>query len=83
VKLLRGTECDILRDGTLDYPDDVRDGLDVVIASIHQRHRLDATATTARLVRALGTPRFTSGITSKPATRDRVKTGHQRAVETG
>jgi DNA polymerase (family 10) len=58
VKLLRGTECDILRDGTLDYPDDVRDGLDVVIASIHQRHRLDATATTARLVRALGTPRF-------------------------
>jgi DNA polymerase (family 10) len=58
VKLLRGSECDILRDGTLDYPDDVRAPLDVVIASIHQRYRLDASAMTARLVRALGTPRF-------------------------
>jgi DNA polymerase (family 10) len=58
VRLLRGAECDILKDGTLDYPDEVRDGLDVVIASIHERYRLDQSAMTARLVRALGDKRF-------------------------
>lgn len=58
VKLLRGSECDILRDGALDYPDEVRAALDVVIASIHQRHGLDSPGMTARLVRALSTPRF-------------------------
>ena len=38
VRLLRGTESDILADGALDYPDAVLEQLDVVIASIHDRH---------------------------------------------
>jgi DNA polymerase (family 10) len=58
VRLLRGTESDILADGALDYPDDVLEKLDVVIASIHGRHRMDATTMTARLVRAMRLPVF-------------------------
>jgi DNA polymerase (family 10) len=58
VRLLRGTESDILADGSLDYPDDVLAELDVVIASIHHRHRMDAAQMTRRLVTAMRHPRF-------------------------
>jgi DNA polymerase (family X) len=58
VRVLRGAECDILRDGSLDYDEDVRASLDVVIASVHERHRMDRPAMTARLRRALGGRRF-------------------------
>jgi DNA polymerase (family 10) len=58
VRLLRGTESDILADGGLDYPDSVLDGLDVIIASIHGRHRMDGAAMTARLLRAVSLPAF-------------------------
>jgi DNA polymerase (family 10) len=58
VRLLRGTECDILRDGALDYPDDVLGQLDIVIASVHQRHRMNPAEMTRRLVRAMRHPLF-------------------------
>jgi DNA polymerase (family 10) len=58
VRLLRGTESDILADGALDYPDAVLEKLDVIIASIHGRHRMDATAMTERLKRAMQLPAF-------------------------
>jgi len=58
VRLLRGTESDILADGALDYPDAVLEQLDVVIASIHARHRMDADTMTRRLVRAMRHPCF-------------------------
>jgi DNA polymerase (family X) len=58
VRLLRGTESDILADGALDYPDAVLEKLDVIIASIHVRHRMDATAMTERLKRAMQLPAF-------------------------
>ena len=58
VRLLRGTESDILRDGSLDFPDAVLGQLDVVIASIHNRHGLDADQMTRRLVRAIRHPLF-------------------------
>jgi len=58
VQLLRGTESDILADGQLDYPPDVLDQLDVVIASVHQRYRLDEDAMTRRLIAALRHPVF-------------------------
>ncbi len=53
VHLLRGAEVDILRDGSLDYPDSVLDGLDVVVASVHSAFRLPRAEQTARVVRAL------------------------------
>ena len=58
VRLLRGTESDILADGALDYTDAVLEQLDVVIASVHQRHRMDADQMTRRLVRAMEHPYF-------------------------
>ncbi len=58
VRLLRGTESDILADGGLDYPDAILEQLDVVIASIHARHRMDADRMTRRLVRAMQHPCF-------------------------
>jgi DNA polymerase (family 10) len=58
VRILRGTESDILRDGDLDYPDAILEQFEVVIASIHARHRLDRAEMTARLVRAMSLPFF-------------------------
>lgn len=56
VRILRGTESDILADGTLDYPDSILEQLDVVIASIHARYRMDENAMTERILRALALP---------------------------
>ncbi len=58
VRILRATESDILEDGSLDYPDNVLERLDVVIASIHARNRMDAPQMTARLVKAMKHPCF-------------------------
>jgi DNA polymerase (family 10) len=58
VRLLRGTESDILADGSLDYPDGILEQLDVVIASIHHRHRMDAQQMTRRIVTAMRHPYF-------------------------
>ena len=58
LQILRGTESDILADGGLDYPDAVLEQLDIVIASIHNRHRMDETQMTRRLVRAMRHPCF-------------------------
>jgi DNA polymerase (family X) len=58
VRLLRGTESDILADGALDYPDAILEQLDVIIASIHARHRMDADRMTQRIVRAMRHPCF-------------------------
>ena len=41
-RLFKGTECDILADGSLDYPDDLLDGFDYVVASIHSLFGLPA-----------------------------------------
>lgn len=58
IRILRGTESDILADGSLDYPDHVLERLDVIVASIHTRHGMDEDAMTRRLVRALSLPVF-------------------------
>ena len=58
IKLLRGTESDIRKDGELDYPDEVLAELDIVIASIHQRYKLDPEAMTRRVVTAMRHPVF-------------------------
>jgi DNA polymerase (family 10) len=58
IRLLRGTEADILQDGALDYSLPVLEKLDVVIASVHRRHGMDRREMTARIVRALRQPVF-------------------------
>jgi DNA polymerase (family 10) len=47
-----------LADGALDYPDEILARMDVVIASIHSRHKMDAQAMTERLVRAMRHPLY-------------------------
>jgi DNA polymerase (family 10) len=49
-RLLTGTEVDILKDGKLDFPDDLLAELDVVIASIHQSFSQTEAETTKRLI---------------------------------
>jgi DNA polymerase (family 10) len=58
IRLLRGTESDILEDGALDFPDAVLAELDVVVASIHSRMRMDEREMTRRLVRCMSLPVF-------------------------
>jgi DNA polymerase (family 10) len=58
IKLLRGTESDILRDGSLDYPDEVLEKFDVIIASIHNRYKLDEEQMTTRVITAMKNPLF-------------------------
>jgi DNA polymerase (family 10) len=58
IRLLRGTEADILADGAIDVPERILEGLDVVVASIHSRHQQGEDAMTRRLVRAMELPVF-------------------------
>ena len=58
LRLLKGTESDILPDGSLDYPDEILERLDIVIASIHQRNKMDAEQMTRRIVTAMKSPFF-------------------------
>ncbi|HET8680244.1 MAG TPA: DNA polymerase/3'-5' exonuclease PolX [bacterium] len=51
--VLIGTECEILPDGAVDYPDDLLAELDVVIASVHSRFKMDRDEMTRRIVRAM------------------------------
>ena len=56
IRILTGAECDILADGSLDFPDDVLAGLDIVLAAVHARFRQTREEMTARIVRALENP---------------------------
>jgi DNA polymerase (family X) len=58
IKLLKGTESDILADGSLDYPDHYLQQFDIIIASIHARHKMNSDQMTERLLRALKLPFF-------------------------
>jgi DNA polymerase (family 10) len=54
--ILRGAEVDILPDGSLDYPDDVLEGLDFVIASVHSSFGQTEKAMTERILEAVRHP---------------------------
>jgi DNA polymerase (family 10) len=55
-RILRGIECDILPDGSLDLPDDVLGELDWVMASVHAGQRAERDVITARTVEAMRHP---------------------------
>jgi DNA polymerase (family X) len=55
-RVLRGSECDILADGTLDLPDDVLSELDWVQASIHAGQRQSRDQLTKRTLAAVEHP---------------------------
>jgi DNA polymerase (family 10) len=56
LRLLKGTEVDILEDGALDFPEKLLERMDVVIGSVHVRHGLDEEAMTRRVIRAFDNP---------------------------
>jgi len=55
-RILTGIEVDILEDGTLDHTDEVLSQLDVVVASVHSKLRMERAAMTERMVRAVASP---------------------------
>jgi putative hydrolase len=55
-RVLTGIEVDILEDGSLDMEDDLLAALDVVVASVHSKLRMDSEAMTHRMVRAMEHP---------------------------
>jgi putative hydrolase len=55
-RILTGIEVDILEDGALDHTDDVLGQLDVVVASVHSKLRMERQAMTERMVRAVASP---------------------------
>jgi DNA polymerase (family 10) len=58
-RILKGIESDILADGALDYPDEILERFDFVVASIHGRFKLDRKAQTDRLLRVISNPHTT------------------------
>jgi len=58
-RLFAGVECDILRDGSLDFPDEVLSELDYAVASIHSVFNLSEADMTKRIIRAMENPFIT------------------------
>lgn len=58
IKILRGTESDILANGGLDYPDRILEQLDCIVASVHARYKMDSRKMTERIVTAMQQPVF-------------------------
>jgi DNA polymerase (family 10) len=56
IKVLKGTEADILSDGSVDYPDEVLERLDVVVASIHSGFQQPSDRITGRIITAMKNP---------------------------
>jgi len=55
-RLLAGSEVNIGLDGALDYPDDLLDALDWVVASVHTSFAISERATTDRVLAAIENP---------------------------
>ena len=55
-RILTGVELDILEDGSLDHDEDTLARVDVVVASVHSKLRMESAPMTARMVRAVSSP---------------------------
>jgi len=55
-RLLTGIEVDINEDGSLDQEDDLLARLDVVVASVHSKLRMESDLMTARMITAIRNP---------------------------
>jgi DNA polymerase (family 10) len=53
IKILKGTECDILKDGSMDLPDEILSKLDIVGASVHSYFNLTKSEQTERIKKAM------------------------------
>ncbi len=55
-RILKGIESDILSDGSLDYPEEVLEAFDFIVASVHSAMKMDEATATQRLIRAIENP---------------------------
>ena len=58
-RLLKGTECDILPDGTLDWNDGILATFEYVVVSVHSNFKMSEPEMTKRIIRALKNPHVT------------------------
>ena len=58
-RIFAGSEVDILKDGSLDFPDDLMAELDYVVASVHNVFTLSEAEMTKRIIRAMENPYVT------------------------
>ncbi len=56
IKILKSTECDILKDGSMDLPDNILEKCDIVGASVHSLFNLPKKEQTDRIKRAMSNP---------------------------
>ena len=54
--IFKGIESDILFDGSLDYPDEILNRFDFIVASVHSILKMDEAKATSRLVKAIENP---------------------------
>jgi len=59
IKILKGSEVDILPDGSLDYSNDILSKFDFVIASIHSKFKMTEEEATQRIIKAMNNPYVT------------------------
>ena len=59
MEVLAGSEVDILKDGSLDFPDELLAQLDIVVASVHAGFSMSEVEMTDRLIRAIENPYVT------------------------
>ncbi|HYC93060.1 MAG TPA: PHP domain-containing protein [Thermoanaerobaculia bacterium] len=90
MRVFRGTEADILPDGTMDYGKKILSKLDFVVASVHSQFKMEEEQMTERILRAMDDPHvtFLGHLTGrKLLSRPGYKVDHERifdkAVETG
>ena len=58
-RIFAGTECDILKDGSLDFSNDILSTLDYVVASVHSSFTMPEAEMTERIIRAIQNPHVT------------------------
>jgi DNA polymerase (family 10) len=59
IHVFKGIECDILADGSMDYPDPILASFDYVVASVHTHFTQSKEEMTGRIIRALRNPHVT------------------------
>jgi len=58
-RIFAGIECDILKDGSLDFEDSILQLLDYVVVSVHSSFGMDEATMTRRIIRAMENPHAT------------------------
>src|SRR5207245_536146 len=59
IRIFKGTECDILADGQLDFDDELLACFDYVVASVHSHFNQPEAEMTQRIIRAVSNPHVT------------------------